>query len=50
MVLVGAKVLQSVLIVLQDLFVKDVVDVGGEVGSKVPRNEDSALFVQDVDR
>ena len=50
MVLVERKVLQSVLLVLKDLFVEDVVDVGREVGAKVPRNENSALFVKYVDR
>lgn len=46
----GRHVLEGVLIVLEDLFVEDIVDVGGEVGAEVARDEDAALLVEDVDR
>lgn len=49
MVFLGADVLESVLVVLQDLFVEDIVDIGGEVRAEVPGNEHPALFVKDVD-
>ena len=44
-----ADVLESVLVVLEDLLVEDVVDVGGEVWSEMAGDEDSALLVEDVD-
>ena len=44
-----AKILQGVLVVLKDLLVEDVVDVGGEVWSEMPGDEDTALLVEDVD-
>lgn len=40
---------QGVLVVLKDLLVEDVVDVGGEVWSEMPGDEDTALLVEDVD-
>ena len=43
-------VLYGVLVVLEDLLVKDVLDVGGNVGSEVATDEHSALLVEDVNR
>jgi len=43
-------ILEGVLVVLKDLFVEDVVDVGGKVGPEMARDEHSAFLVQDVNR
>lgn len=43
-------VLYGVLVVLEDLLVEDVLDVGGNVGSEVATDEHSALLVEDVNR
>lgn len=44
------KVLEGVLIIFKDFLIEDVVNVGGEVGAKVSRDEYSSLLVENVDR
>ncbi len=44
------RVLEGVLIILEDLLVEDIVDVSGEVGSEMPRDQHSSLLIQDVNR
>lgn len=45
----GRGVLEGVLVILEDLLVEDIVDVGGEVGSEMARDQHTSLLVQDVD-
>lgn len=40
---------KGVFVKLQNFFVKDIVDVGRQIGTEMSRDEDSAFFVQDVD-
>jgi hypothetical protein len=41
--------LERVFVVLQDFFVECVVDITGEIGAEVSRDEHSALLVENVD-
>lgn len=49
-ILVLDKRLEGVLIIFKDFLIEDVVNVGGEVGAKVSRDEYSSLLVENVDR
>jgi hypothetical protein len=44
------RVLEGVLVILEDLLVEDIVDVGGQVGPEMPRDQHASLLIQDVDR
>lgn len=41
-------VLESVLIILQNFLIEDVVDIAGNVRPEVPGNEHSPFFIEDV--
>ena len=44
------EVLEGILVKLEYLFVEDIIDISGEVGSEMARDQHSSFLVQDVNR